>query len=236
MSEGMQFTALRQGEIDCMVNYTGNIWTLVMKQKEFTDRPTVLREVTEYLDREWGVACLPLGFDNAYALAMRRDEANGRGIRSIGQLQEQAAGLRLASDAQFLSRPEWHKIRDTYGLKFRDSRSMDPGLMYDALAAGEVDVITAYTSDGRIKAYDLVLLDDPERAFPPYDAVLLVSPRARQRPGFLEALEPLRGAIDQETMRQANRRVDVEKRAAPQAAEELLDRVRQRRAGYTTAR
>jgi osmoprotectant transport system permease protein len=222
MSEGIQFLALREGELDCMVNYTGNIWTLIMREKETKERAVVLAEVTRYLDREWGVACLPLGFDNSYAFAMRRDDAARRGIRSIDQLREQAPGLRLASDAQFLGRPEWSKVRDTYGLAFTDTRSMDQGLMYESLAAGEVDVITAYTCDGRIGAYDLVLLEDPERVFPPYDAVLLISPRAKERPGFLAALEPLRNAIGQEAMRHANHRVDVEKWTYPQAAAELL--------------
>ncbi len=136
---------------------------------------------------------------------------------------QHAPRLRLASDFQFLGRPEWFKVRDTYQLEFRESRNMDPGLMYDALKVGDVDVITAYTSDGRIEAYDLILLDDPQQVFPPYEAVLLVSAKGAARPGFVEALQPLIGALDMQRMRHANRRVDVDKVSAKRAAEELLN-------------
>ena len=73
-----------------------------------------------------------------------------------------------------------------------------------------VEVIGAFSSDGRIAAYDLTVLEDPRNAFPPYDAVLLVSPAARTRPGLIEALEPLLGRIDDQTMRQANKQVDLD--------------------------
>ena len=231
MSEGIQFVALRSGEIDCMVNYTGNIWTLLMKRRNFPDRETMLEDIKRYLREEYGgVVCLgPLGFENAYALAMRRDVADRMGIRTIDDLKDHARGLKLASDFQFLGRPEWFKVRDAYELEFKDSRSIDPGLMYDAIKAGDVDVITAYTSDGRIEAYDLVILEDPRNAFPPYDAVLLVSQEAASRPEFIPALEPLIGAIDEKMIRRANYRVDVEKWSAVRAAEELFEKVRRGR-------
>jgi osmoprotectant transport system permease protein len=227
MSEGIQFLALRDSEIDCMVNYTGNIWTLLMKRKDLPDRQAMYDEIVQFLHRDFGgIRCVGrLGFENAYALAMRRDQAEKLGIRSIADLAQHAPGLRLASDFQFLGRPEWFKVRDTYGLEFQESRSMDPALMYDALKVGDVDVVTAYTSDGRIDAYGLVLLDDPKAAFPPYEAVLLVSPKAAERPGFVASLQPLIGAIDVTSMRHANHQVDVEKVAAGRAAAELLSKI-----------
>ncbi len=227
MSEGIQLMALRRNQIDCMVNYSGNIWTLVMKREDFADRQTVLDETTRYLRDEEGLLCLgSLGFENAYALAMPRREAERLGVRSIADLAPHARRLRLASDYQFLGRPEWFKVRDAYGLNFADTRGMEQTLMYDAVAEGAVDVIVAYTSDGRIKRYDLLVLEDPLRAFPPYDAILLVSPQAAARPGFLDALRPLVGAIDLQIMRDANYRVDVERWIAPRAADELLRRIR----------
>jgi osmoprotectant transport system permease protein len=187
--------------------------------------------IRDFLRAEYGgVECVGrLGFENAYALAMRRDRADRLGVRSIADLKSHAPQLRLASDFQFLSRPEWFTVRDTYGLAFRESRGMDPGLMYDAVKAGEADVITAYTSDGRIDAYDLVLLADPARAIPSYDAVLLVSPRAAGRPGLLDALRPLVGAIDVAAMRRANYRVDVDAVAVPRAAAGLWEAAARRR-------
>ena len=99
-------------------------------------------------------------------------------------------------------------IRTAYGLTFREQRQMQPEFMYQAVSHGEVDVIAGYTSDGRIAQHDLVVLDDPKHAIPPYDAVLLVSPRHAGDDRFLAALKPLIGSIDLKTMQQANLMVD----------------------------
>jgi osmoprotectant transport system permease protein len=236
MSEGVQFLALRLGKIDGCVNYTGNIWAILMKRRDAATREAVYEEVRRYLQEEYGVCCLgKLGFENAYALAMRPDRA--RAILggdpagwTLSRLAEAARRRRLtlAADLQFFTRPEWPKVRNAYGLFFHETREMDPGLMYQAVAEGKVDVICAYTSDGRIDAYGLVLLSDPRRVFPPYDAVLLASPAAAGRPGFLEALMPLVGAVNQETMRRANYRVDMEHWTPLRAAREMVEKVEQR--------
>jgi osmoprotectant transport system permease protein len=129
----------------------------------------------------------------------------------------------VGGDSQFFTRPEWRWVKTAYHLTESDVErvEMDPTLMYGAIRDGQLDVIVAYTSDGRIPAYELELLGDPRRALPPYDALLLLSPEAAKRPGFREALEPLTGAVSQEAMQQANLRVDVEKWPARRAAEEL---------------
>ena len=148
-----------------------------------------------------------LGFENAYALAMTRKRAAELGLRSLADLAPHAPQLSIAGDYEFFGRPEWKAIRETYGLAFRQQRQMQAEFMYPAVAAGEVDVISAYTSDGRIAQFDLQVLDDPRNAIPPYDAILLVSPRRANDKAFLDALRPLVDAIDVETMREANRRV-----------------------------
>ena len=103
---------------------------------------------------------------------------------------------------------------------------MDPTLMYEAVGKGTVDVICAYSSDGRILEKDLVILDDPLHAFPPYDAVLLLSAQAAADPKLREALSPLVGAIDMDTMRRANLRVDIGGQRPRAAAAELLSSVK----------
>jgi osmoprotectant transport system permease protein len=233
MSEGVQFLALRLGKVDCCVNYTGNIWSILMKRSGHPTRQEVYEGTRRHLQDRYGVRCLGrLGFENAYALAMRPDRARallGADPRAwtLARLAEATRGRRLtlAADLQFFTRPEWPRVRDTYGLHFHETREMDPTLMYQAVDEGTVDVLCAYTSDGRIDAYNLVLLDDPRHAFPPYDAVLLVSRAAAERPGFLEALSPLVGAIDEAAMRRANYRVDVEHWISARAADALLEEV-----------
>jgi len=97
--------------------------------------------------------------------------------------------------------------------------------MYEAVAGGEVDVITAYTTDGRIDAYDLVLLEEPAGALPPYDAFILLSPGAAEDRALHAALAPLASAISNETMRRANGRVDLERESVASAADWLDDQI-----------
>jgi osmoprotectant transport system permease protein len=222
MGETIQFASLCRGTIDCYVDYTGNVWATVMRRKDTADRRTALEEVTRYLRERHGVVCLgSLGFEDAYAFAMPRRRAEELGIRSVADLPPHAPGWRVAGDLQFFGRPEWPAVRDRYGLHFAETVPMDPTLMYQAAAGGSVDVICAYTSDGRIKAYDLLVLEDPEQAFPPYDAILLLSPQAAARPELVAALRPLLGSIDVEAMREANRLVDVEGQRPRRAAAAL---------------
>ncbi len=233
MAEGVQFLALRSGKVDCCVNYTGNIWAVLMRRRDSATRQEVYDQTCRFLLEDYGVLCLgKLGFENGYAFAMRPDRARAllgpdRRDWTLSRLGEAAQGKRLtlATDLQFLSRREWPKVRDTYGLQFAEVKEMDPTLMYPAARKGEVDVICAYTSDARIDAYGLVLLEDPRNAFPPYDAVLLVSRQGADKPGFVAALRPLLGAIAVGVMREANYLVDVDHRPPSEAARWLRSRI-----------
>src|SRR5690606_30447442 len=177
------FSALAQGEIDLYVEYTGTVWVNHMHRQDIAPAWQVERIVAGWLAEEHGVRlAATLGFENAYALAMRRDHAEQLGIRSIADLAGHAGDFTIASDLEFFSRPEWHRLLETYDLNFGQTMSFDATFMYQALAQGEVEVITAFSSDGRIAAYDLVVLDDPQQAFPPYDAVVLLGPSAADDP------------------------------------------------------
>ena len=137
---------------------------------------------------------------------MPRKRAEAQGIRTIADLASRAAAMSIAADYEFFSRPEWAGIKKVYGLSFRTQRQMQPDFMYAAVASGEVDVIAGYTSDGLIAKYDLVALDDPRQAIPPYDAILLLAPKRAGDSALREALQPLLGKIDISTMREANLR------------------------------
>jgi osmoprotectant transport system permease protein len=182
-------------------------------------------ELARRLEARDGVRLLgALGFENAYALAMRRERARALGIGSIDDLARAAPRLTLASDIEFLSRPEWRAVAAAYGLHFAARRSYSPTFMYRAIADGSADVLSAFSSDGRIAALDLVTLDDPRHALPNYDAVLLLSPRAARDPRLVAALKPLVGAIPIARMRQANLMVDrdADKKSPAEAGQWLL--------------
>jgi osmoprotectant transport system permease protein len=185
----------------------------------------VLAETRRFLAEKYGVRLVgALGFENAYALAVRRQRAGELGLRSIADLAPHAARLSVGGDYEFFRRPEWQAIVATYGLSFREQRSMDPSLMYDAIAQGSVDVISAFSSDGRIAAFDLVLLTDERGAIPPYDAILLAGKRlAEKEPGALRTLESLVGRIGPDSMRNMNLEVDAKHATPRDVARRFLD-------------
>jgi osmoprotectant transport system permease protein len=198
-----------------------------MRRTDIPSREAVIVEMREWLAHEHGILLLgTLGFENAYALAMRRDRADEMGIRSIHDLAAHARSLTMGADFEFFARPEWPALRDAYGLDFAARREFQSTFMYQAIASGEVDVITAFSSDGRIATNDLVVLDDPEGAILPYDAIVLVAARRANDPLLRRALQPLIGAIPVELMREANYRVDrdTEKESPVAAARWLAER------------
>jgi len=164
-----------------------------------------------------------LGFENAYALAMRRGRARELGINTIEDLARHASRLTFGTDLEFLSRPEWAALRQAYGLEFAIQRSFSPTFMYRAIEDGSVDVITAFSSDGRIAAQDLVVLADPKSAIPSYDALVLISPKRAKDTRLAGALVPLIGKISVERMREANLMVDrdIDKKSPKEAAQFL---------------
>ena len=187
-------------------------------------RQEVLSGVGDWLSAHRHITMLgDLGFENAYALAMPRKRAQAANIRTIADLARQAQEFSIAGDYEFFARPEWSAIRKAYGLAFRQQRQMQPEFMYPAVASGEVDVISAYTSDGRIAQYDLLVLEDPKHAIPPYDAILLLAPKRADDRALIEALRPLIGAIDVDLMRQANQRATTDTaNASPDAVARWL--------------
>jgi osmoprotectant transport system permease protein len=221
------FNALRAGEIDVYVDYSGTIWTNQMHRADIKPRAAVLDEISKWLARDRIKLLGGLGFENAYALAVSRTKAESLGIRSIADLARAAPSLSIAGDYEIFGRPEWAAVRQAYGLAFREQRQMQPEFMYQAVARGEVDVIAGYTSDGRIAQHDLVVLDDPKHAIPPYDAVLLVSPRRADDATLTAALQPLVNAIDVAQMRAANQRASGGASPA-EAARQLWDEIRRK--------
>jgi osmoprotectant transport system permease protein len=225
LGSAVAYRALAAGELDVYVDYSGTLWTNVLNRKDNPGRAEVLRQLTAELKRRDGVVVLgSLGFENAYALTMRPDRAKALGVASIADLAREAPKLTLGSDLEFLSRPEWKAVEAAYGLRFKTKRSYQPTFMYRALEGGEADVISAFSSDGRIAADKLVILSDPKGAIPPYDAVVLISPKRAGDSRLTDALKPLTGRISVEAMQAANYSVDRDQgKASPAEAARALE-------------
>jgi len=228
------FRALARGELDMYVDYSGTLWANVLGRTDTPPRDDVLAELRDTLERDYGIALIgSLGFENAYALAMRRDRAAELGIETIEDLAARAPALSIGGDLEFFDRPEWAALSSAYGLQFRSRRQFQPTFMYKAVADGEVDVISAFSSDGRIAELDLVTLADPMHVIPPYDAIVLVAPQRADDRLLEAALAPLLGSIPVETMREANLMVDRDEgKVSPAAAARWLAE----RTGLTLAR
>ena len=218
------FRALAAGDVDVYVDYSGTLWTNVMERSDMPPHTEMLAAITQWMQRERGVKVLgSLGFQNAYGFVMRRQRAQELGISTIADLARHAGQLSFGADLEFTVRPEWQSARSAYNLNFRSIRTYDPTLMYRALMGGEADVISGFTSDGRIAASDLVVLSDPQGAIPPYDALLLVTGARAGDTRLLDALKPLVGVIDIETMRSANYTVDRDSdKLTPAAAAQII--------------
>ena len=208
------FNALESGDIDAYVDYSGTLWANQMHRTDIKARDELLADLKAALGRQHITLLGKLGFENAYALVMPKARAEALGIHSIADLAAHAGEMSVAGDYEIFSRPEWASLRKAYSLTFRQQRQMQPDFMYAAVAAGEVDVIAGYTSDGLIAKYDLVVLNDPKHAIPPYDAIVLLAPKREHDSALRDALTPLLGKIDIATMREANLRASGSQSAA----------------------
>jgi osmoprotectant transport system permease protein len=217
--------AVREGQIDVYVEYSGTALTDILKRPVSPDPAAVLRIVREDYARLGLRVGSPLGFNNSYALVMRRTDAEARGIRRISDLAPHAATLRVGLFGEFLERADGMAgLLRAYGLRFgAPPREMDLGLLYQALADGKVDLVVASATDGLIAAMDLVVLEDDRHYFPPYDAVPVMNEASlRRHAGLAEAVESLAGRIDEKAMRRMNYAVDGEHRRPSDVAREFL--------------
>lgn len=219
------YNALRQGGLDAYVEYTGTALTTLLKEPPRNDPRWVLGQVRTGLKRE-GIECLdPLGFENTFAILMRREQAQRLKVRTISDLGKYVDTLRPGFGPEFMNRPDGYPgLVEAYALHFAHAPlEMDRNLLYQAVAMSSIDLAAGDSTDGRIAALDLVVLEDDRRYFPPYEAVTLVGGSALSRhPQLREALDALSGKIDAATMRRLNQEVDIRRRDPAAVAREFL--------------
>ncbi|MBN1488551.1 MAG: ABC transporter permease subunit [Phycisphaerae bacterium] len=222
---GVCHAALQSGQLDVYVEYTGTALLDILKRAPGNHPDRVFRAVAEaYRDAFDCVWLPPIGFNNTYAIAVREDTAEMRGWKTISDLVPRAARLTAGFTSEFAARPDGYPgLRRAYGLEFGRTMDMDPGLMYSALAAGQVDAIGAFATDGRIEAYELRVLEDDRAFFPPYDAAPVVRGELlRRHPALRMALMPLAGTIGDADMRRMNHAVDELGQSPAQVAREWI--------------
>jgi osmoprotectant transport system permease protein len=218
--------ALLAGEVDIYPDYTGTWWSIVLGHAEKTADPLRAYVVVQDEARErWNVRWLaPFGLQNSYALAMDEARADELGVRAISDLVEHGAELSAAFSIEFMNREDgWPGLARHYGLEFARLRALEHGLAYEAIAAGEIDVIDAYSTDGKLLRYPLRVLADDRGFFPPYNAAPLVRGETlRAYPEIREALAPLAFAIPDSTMIRLNHAVEEGGRSFREVARGFL--------------
>lgn len=225
LGSAVVFQAVAADDIDIYVDYSGTIWTNQMKRTDTVPADDMVNEIAKWSASEHGVTMLgALGFENTYAFAVRPEDAESKQLKTLDDLARVSSGFAFGTDLEFLERPEWAMVKAAYPIQFKEARSFNPTFMYPALSSGEVDVISAFSSDGRIAANGFVVLEDGKGAVPSYEAMLLVAPGRGDDAKFIDAIKSLVGAITVENMREANYKVDREAdKQSPKQAARWLD-------------
>jgi osmoprotectant transport system permease protein len=222
------FRALRTNAIDVYPEYTGT--GLVAILRDTASRQNVFGHVSRRFMELYGIRWLPpLGFENTYAIAVRRETAARYRLATLSDLARASPQLVGGFTADFIGRADGLVgLARAYGgaMHFRAVRPLSPALKYQALASGGVDVIDGYSTDGLLARYNFVTLADDKGFFPPYDAAAVVSPRlARERMDAIAALSLLSGRLDVLQMRALNKRVEVDREDVAVVARDALRQI-----------
>lgn len=226
--------SLTSGEIDLYVEYSGTALTAILERPPRQDPDSVLRAVERAYRERWGLVWTePLGFENTFALMVRRETADSLGLETFSDAVAHAGDWTVGFGYEFTEREDGLPgLTEAYGVEFAAVRKLDLGLLYLALDDGKVDLIAGNSTDGRIDALGLAVLQDDRRYFPPYDAAPVVRGELLERhPALRESLQRLGGRISTPEMRRLNREVDLEGRSARTVAREWVEGELQRRSG-----
>jgi glycine betaine/choline ABC-type transport system substrate-binding protein len=217
--------ALVSGQIDFYPEYTGTALTAILKQPAQADPDAVLDKVRAAY-RPLGIEWLdPLGIDNGFAMVIRGEDGRRLGVTTLSEATKVKQGWQLGAGYEFEQRPDGlAALKSAYHLQFAGApKSMDLGLLYQALDQKQVDMIAANATDGLLSRLDVRVLDDDRRAFPPYQVCIVArQDRLRASPAVEAALRELSGKFTNAAMQAMNYQVDGLHRPVAEVAREFL--------------
>jgi glycine betaine/choline ABC-type transport system substrate-binding protein len=222
--------ALTSGAIDLYPEYTGTALTAVLRLPPLTEPEAVFERVRDEYKKRFELVWLePLGFDDSFAMVIRSELARREGLATLSDAAAYKQGWRLGVGYEFLDRPDGlEALRKTYGLRLEGApKTMDLGLLYRALEQGEVTMVAGNTTDGLLSVLDVTVLRDDRRAFPPYQAALVVRPEPLTAYRALRGvLAELSGRFTERLMQSLNHAVDGEHRSIREVAASFLRRLK----------
>jgi len=218
--------ALLAGDIDMYPEYTGTAFTNVLKRSGVTDPAIVLEQVRAAYASNFHLDWLdPLGFNNSFAMTVRGDDARARHLKTLSDAAADRMGFVLGAGYEFLTRPDaYGALNRAYPIKWNAApKSMDLGLLYQALEQKQVSMAAGNTTDGQLNKLDVTVLEDDKHVFPPYQACIVIREQTLAAyPNLRAILSELSGKISDAEMRNMNYEVDGEHRAPRDVAKEFL--------------
>jgi osmoprotectant transport system substrate-binding protein len=225
MNDATLFEGIKKGQIDVYVEYTGTAYSQLLKLPplDVWEPAVVYSKVNEGLKENGITPLYKIGFRDDYAIAVKKDWAEENNIETIEDLVPFAPEIILGSDLVFHEREDGLlRLKEVYGIEFKDVKPMSPSLMYEAIDKDQVGAIPPYTTDSRVDLYNLKVLEDNKAAMPPYETMLLIRSDLASNAGIVSALSSLNNAIDTDTMRELNAQFDIEKKEASDIAQVYL--------------
>lgn len=228
-SNYVQHQAMLGGDIDISATrYSGTDLTSTLGKEAEKDPKKTLNIVQNEFQKRFSYKWFDsYGFDNTYAFTVTKKFAEKEHINTVSDLKKNASQYKLGVDNAWLKRKGdgYKGFVSTYGFEFGTTYPMQIGLVYDAVKNGKMDAVLAYSTDGRIKAYDLKILKDDKRFFPPYDCSPVIPEKVlKAHPEFEGVINKLIGQIDTETMQELNYEVDGKLKEPSVVAKEFLEK------------
>lgn len=221
------FNALKQGDLDLYPDYTGTGLMAVLKQPVQTDPDKVYDYVQKEYNEQFKIKWLkPYGFNNTYTVAVRRETADKYNLEKTSDLVPLAKDMVFGGEQEFFNRPDGYDgLVKTYGLNFKEHKSFETALKYQATAQNKIDVTDAFSTDGELITYNLKILEDDKKFFPPYFATTIVRMDTLEKyPELEETLNLLAGKISDAEMQQLNYEVAEKDRKAKDVVKEFLQK------------
>ena len=224
-ASGIVLDAMKSGDIDMYIDYSGTLYSSVLGRKHIKNTTKVFNTCKKEMKEKYNLNVYnTLNFNNTYTLAVRKDTAEKYNLKTFSDLKKVSDKLTLSTTLTFMERKDCYKtLEKNYKMKFKDIVPIDGSVRYTALKNKNCDVIDAYSTDGLLKKYDLVVLKDDLGAFPRYDAVSVLNDNVNNNyPEVKELIDKLSKVLDDDTMISLNYKVDVEGKKAEDIAHDFL--------------
>ncbi|WP_231702635.1 glycine betaine ABC transporter substrate-binding protein [Desulfocucumis palustris] len=219
------FNALKKGDLDLYPDYTGTGLMAILKRPVETDPDKVYNLVQEEYNKQFDLKWMkPFGFNNTYAIAVRQETAEKYNLQKTSDLAALSGDMLFGGEQEFFNRQDGYDgLIKAYGLKFKDTKSFETALKYQAAAQKKIDVTDAFSTDGELITYNLKILEDDKNFFPPYFCTAVVrNDTLKKYPELEETINLLEGKISDEEMQQLNYQVAEKKREAKDVVVEFL--------------